>query len=726
MSDTTARANEAIAGANEGTAPDVTIGIDVGGTFIDVVVIDRAGGIRADKVLTTPNDLSVGIVHGLEKVLGNAMRDAVRRSRIVHATTTATNALLQQRTPKIGLITNRGFRDVLEIRRHARPDVYNHRLEMATPLVPRNLRLEVTGRLDHRGAVLQPLDMDEVDQAVATLQREQVASIAVCFLHAYARPEEERKVAEVIRKALPGAYVTCSAEVCPEFREFERTSTAVVNAAVMPLVDAYLVRLEAQLRNHGYARDLYIMQSSGGMMSASDIRRFPVNIIESGPAAGVVAAAAIGRQVGRANVISFDMGGTTAKAALIHGGQITLSNEYEVGGSRHGAQGGGGYGTGYPIRVPFMDVVEVGAGGGSIAWIDEAGSLRVGPQSAGAEPGPVCYGFGGLEPTTTDANLILGRLSPDYFLGGEMKLDVVAVERAIGARIAKPLGMSVDAAAAGIIEVSNALMVRALRRVSIERGRHPGDYSMVAFGGAGPLVACYLAEELGIPEVIVPPLPGVASAVGLLGSDIRHEFRQAFFGRLDGLDLAGANTLLARLASEGREAVRATGVADADIALQPIAELRYVGQAYELRIELPGLVGDRAAPALDQSALVESARRFHEEHKRRYAYDMPERAIEVVSLKVTATGRVGSPKPPPLRATGGTPRPKGRRPVFFRGMGRISCAVYERSDLALDHTLSGPAIIEQKDSTTVVPADWRLSVDPSGALLLARIKGKGS
>ena len=697
----------------EAAIPTITIGIDVGGTFIDVVVIDQDGGVRADKVLTTPADLSVGILHGLNKVMGDSLRHALAHSRIVHATTTATNALLQHQTPKIGLITNRGFRDILEIRRHARPDVYNHRLEMAAPLVPRNLRIEVTGRLDHRGGILQALDMAEVDDAVATLLREEVASIAVCFLHAYARPDEELRVAAAIARAKPGAYVTCSAEVCPEFREFERTSTAVVNAAVMPLVDTYLARLESELHRNGYARDLYIMQSSGGMMSASDIRRFPVNIIESGPAAGVVAAAAIGREVGRPNVISFDMGGTTAKAALIHGGRIDLTTEYEVGGARHGAQGGGGYGTGYPIRVPFMDVVEVGAGGGSIAWIDEAGALRVGPHSAGAEPGPVCYGFGGTEPTTTDANLLLGRLSPDYFLGGEMKLDLRAVERAIDERIAKPLGMSPEAAAAGIIEVSNALMVRALRRVSIERGRHPADYAMVAFGGAGPLVACYLAEELGIPEVIVPPMPGVASAVGLLGSAIRHEFRQAFFGNLADFDLAAANTLLARLANEGRDAVRASGVADTDIALQPVAELRYVGQAYEMRIELPAL-------RLDRATLDEAGRRFHAEHKRRYAYDMPERAIEAVSLKVTAIGQVGSAQPPRLRARGAVLNPKGHRPVYFRGTGRIGCPVFERADLAPDHVVLGPAIVEQKDSTTVLPPAWRLTVDGHGHLLLGR------
>jgi len=700
---------------SEANMPEVTIGIDVGGTFIDVVVIDRAGGIRADKVLTTPADLSVGIMQGLEKLLDGGLSEALAQSRIVHATTTATNALLQQKTPRIGLITNRGFRDVLEIRRHARPDVYNHRLELAAPLVPRDLRLEVDGRLDPKGEVLQPLDMTEVEARIAALLAREVASFAVCFLHSYARPQEEQRVAEAIRRMRPDAYVTCSAEVCPEFREYERTSTAVVNAAVMPLVDRYLARLESELADAGYARDLYIMQSSGGMMRSADIRRFPVNIIESGPAAGVVAAATIGRQVGRGNVISFDMGGTTAKAALVHGGRIELSTEYEVGGARHGAQAGGGYGTGYPIRVPFMDVVEVGAGGGSIAWIDEADALRVGPQSAGADPGPVCYGLGGTEPTTTDANLLLGRLSADYFLGGEMKLDLPAVERAMSERIAKPLGLSAEAAAAGIIEVSNALMVRALRRVSIERGRHPADYALIAFGGAGPLVACYLAEELGVPEVIVPPLPGVASAVGLLGSDIRHEFRQAFFGNLVSLDLTAANALLARLADDGRAVVRASGVADADITMQALAELRYVGQAYELRIELP-------APMLDAAALAETARRFHAEHKRRYAYDIPDRGIEAVSLKVTATGRVGNPAPPRLAAAGTPPQPKGRRPVHFRGLGRVDCPVYEREQLALDHAFGGPAVIEQKDSTTLLPAGWRLAVDPHRHLLLSRRK----
>ena len=701
-------------GQREGS-PDVAIGIDVGGTFIDVVVVDRAGGVRADKVLTTPADLSVGVMQGLAKVLDGGLRDAVAGARIVHATTAATNALLERRTPAVGLIANRGFRDVLEIRRHARPDVYNHRLEISPPLAPRDLRREVSARLDHRGGIVTPLDEGEAREAVRELGRAGVTTFAVCFLHAYANPEEERRVARLIAAELPDAYVTCSAEVCPEVREYERTSTAVVNAAVTPLVDAYLARLEDRLKAEGYRRELYIMQSSGGMMAAPEIRRFPVNIIESGPAAGVIAAAAVGRATGRANVISFDMGGTTAKAALIHGGRIELSTQYEVGATGHGAAAGSGSGSGYAIRVPFMDIVEVGAGGGSIAWLDEAGALRVGPQSAGAEPGPVCYGRGGTEPTVTDANLLLGRLSADYFLGGEMRLDAAAVRDAISRRIARPLGMSAEDAAAGIVEVSNSHMVRALRRVSVERGRHPADYALVAFGGAGPLVACHLAEELGAPEVIVPPLPGVASAVGLLGSDIRCESRQAFFGPLSALDLAAANALLERLIADGRRALAGSGVPEGRIALEGVAELRYVGQAYELRVELPAL-------RLDAAALHETAERFHAEHRRRYAYELRSRAIEMVSLKVVVVGVVDKPAATVLGEADGALAPKGRRRVHFRSIGAVETPVYERADIRLGHAVVGPAVIEQKDSTTLLPQGWRLAPEPHGCLLLSRIE----
>ncbi|MBT6276947.1 MAG: hydantoinase/oxoprolinase family protein, partial [Chromatiales bacterium] len=471
-----------------------------------------------------------------------------------------------------------------------------------------------------------------------------------------------------------------------------------------------------RLAEKGYIRHLYIMQSSGGMMTAAQIRRQPVNIIESGPAAGVVACHAIGQLLGRDNLLSFDMGGTTAKAALIHEGRIEMSTEYEVGSTAHGAQGGGGYGAGYPIRVPFMDIVEVGAGGGSIAWLDGADGLRVGPQSAGAEPGPVCYGRGGLEPTTTDANLYLGRLSADYFLGGEMTLDLAPVEVALK-RLAAPLGLDALALASGITEVSNSHMVRALRRVSVERGRHPSQYSMVAFGGAGPLHACYLAEELGVPEVLIPPLPGVASAVGLLGADMRHEARRAFFGELGAVEPAQFNQAFSELYEQARAGLAGAGLAEDQLVAVGAGDMRYVGQAYELTVEWPTLT-------VDASTRAEMAARFHAQHRRLYAYDIPDRAIELVSLRVTVTATVARPAETTLTPSTGVPSPKGHRSVYFRDTGSVECPVYERGDLRGDDALAGPAVIEQKDSTTLLPPGWSLTVAPLGHLILSRETGE--
>ena len=693
--------------------PGLAIGVDVGGTFTDIVVVDgKTGSVAVDKVLSTPEDLSAGILDGLAKTLGDERADAVAQSRIVHATTVATNALLEQTVPAVALITNKGFRDVLEIRRYWRPDLYDLALSLPPPLVPRDLRVEVDTRLDHDGRVLAPLDEAEVEALARDLAARGVESFAVSFLHAYARPEEEERAAAAVRRAVPGAYVTCSAAVCPEYREYERTSTAVVNAAVMPVVDAYLENLEGRLRAGGYVRDLYIMQSNGGMMTAPKIRRLPVNIIESGPAAGVVATAAVGRMTGRTNLISFDMGGTTAKAALIHDGEIEMSTEYEVGGSAHTVRRG----SGYPMRIPVMDIVEVGAGGGSIAWIDGAGALRVGPRSAGADPGPVAYGRGGGEPTTTDANLVLGRLSAEYFLGGAMGLDVDGARAAIARTISEPLTIDAVEAAAGIVEVSNSHMVRALRRVSVEKGRHPRDYAMVAFGGAGPLVACYLAEELGIIEVVVPPHPGVASAIGLLGADIRSEYRQAFFGPVSEADSGEIAGRLRAMAEKGRAFMRRSGVAEAATTIVAAADVRYAGQAYELRVEWP-------AVEVEPGHLTDMIARFHTEHLRLYSFEMREREVELVGLRVTALGAVGRPAANPLAVAAGTLGPKARRPVHFRGAGVIDCPVFERAHLGSGDMLSGPAVIEQKDSTTLLPPGWGLVADTHGNLVLKRADG---
>ena len=643
-------------------------------------------------------------------MFGSQLDAKLPGSRIVHATTSATNALIEKRTSRVGLITNRGFRDVLEIRRHARSDTYNIDLQIAPPLVPRNLRMEIDARTAPDGTIIEPINRKQVIEIVQAMGKASVEVYTVSLLHAYARPQEEHSVAEIIHLEDPEAYVTCSVDVCPEFREYERTSTAVVNAAVMPLVDAYLDNLENRLKIHGYDRQLYIMQSSGGMMTASEIRSQPINIIESGPAAGVVSSLAIGRVLDRENLLSFDMGGTTAKAALIHEGRLEMSTEYEVGGNTHGAQGASGYGAGYPIRGSFMDIVEVGAGGGSIAWVDDAGGLRVGPQSAGADPGPVCYARGGKDPTTTDANLYLGRLSADYFLGGEMALDLPKVEEALS-RLAAVLGMDALKLAAGIIEVSNSHMVRALRRVSIERGRHPSLYSMVAFGGAGPIHACYLAEELGVTEVIVPPMPGVASAVGLIGADMRHEARKAFFGKLSKIPAKKFQQTFEELRKQACITLEEAGILETQFVITGSSDMRYVGQAYELTVEWPTLTPD-------DNTLVDMATRFHGEHFRHYSYDIQDRDIELVSLRVTVTASVDRPSEIRLKNSQSVPKAKEQRRVHFREAISIDCAVYERDDICADAKLEGPIVIEQKDSTTLVPPNWSLTADPSGHLIL--------
>jgi N-methylhydantoinase A len=690
--------------------PDVAIGIDVGGTFTDIVVIDRAiGAMEVDKVLSTPERLSVGIMGGLQKVLGTRLTAAMPRARIIHATTQATNALIEGKTAKIALITNRGFRDVLEIRRHYRTDLYNMFLEVPPPLVPRDRRVEVDGRLDFRGEVITPLDVEAVAAAARALKAQAVRAYAICFLHSYACPDHEETAARIVREVHPEAFVTCSSGVCPEYREYERTSTTVVNAAVMPIVGEYLDEMERELERLGHRRDLYIMQSNGGMTTARDIRLTPVNIIESGPAAGVVAAAAIGQLTGCKNLLSLDMGGTTAKAALIHQGVVEMTSEYEVGGLGHGGERQ----EGYPIRVPVMELVEVGSGGGSIAWIDEAGALRVGPRSAGADPGPVCYGKGGTEPTTTDADLVLGRLSAEFFLGGEMALDEKHARWAIDERISKPLGMDVMEAAAGIVEVANSHMVRALRRVSVQKGRHPRDYTLVALGGAGPLHAADLAAEMGVREVIVPPFPGVASAIGLLGSDIRHDYQQAYFSPLLEADCRAVTERLEQMAERGRSQLARSGMPPDAIRIVPAADLRYVGQAYEVCVEW-------SAVGVTSRDLVEMKRRFNAEHQRLYSFANDSRAVELVSLRVTAIGVVNKLIGGGVEPKRGEPQPKQRRPVYFGRGGVLDVPVYDRAGLGLGQVLAGPAIVEQRDSTTVVPPGWTAVTDRFGHLVLSR------
>ena len=531
------------------------LGVDVGGTFTDAILLNESTGeVRTGKVSSTPSDPSDGFLRVVRRMLeeGAVPPETVRY--VVHGTTVATNAIIEGNLSKTAFITTDGFKDLLEIQTGIRPALYDLQFEKLKPLVPRYLSFGVPERLDFRGDVLMPLDEDATRRVAEQLRDEGVESVAVCLLHSYINPDHERRIGEILHDVLPGALCSLSSDVAPEFREYFRASTTVINAAIRPIVSRYLDRIQSRVRGSGVLGELLVMQSSGGVLTFDAAIERPVFMVESGPAAGVIAASNLGKTLGHDNVISFDMGGTTAKAGLIEDGTPRVTKEYEVGGTaattEHGSRG-----SGYPIRTPVIDLVEIGAGGGSIAWIDSGGILRVGPHSAGADPGPICYGQGGTEPTITDANLVLGRISSEYFLGGEMRLDAEAARRAIEEKCADPLGMGVDEVALGIVEIANNAMVGALRRVSIQRGYDPRDFLLVAFGGAGPVHANRLAEELEMPTVLVPTSPGTTSAMGLLVTDIKHDYSMALIQRADQIDIGVANAQFRRMRSDGRMAL---------------------------------------------------------------------------------------------------------------------------------------------------------------------------
>jgi N-methylhydantoinase A len=607
----------------------------------------------------------------------------------------------------------RGFRDILEIGRQIRSRLYDVHLQKPMPLVPRRFSLEVSERLDHEGRVLTPLDVEEVRRASRRLRDEGVEAVVVCLLHSYLNPAHERAVAAVLREEMPGAYLSVSSDVCPEFREYLRASTAAVNAGVMPIVSRYVDALESRLHALGAAAPFYVMQSNGGVMTSASAKARPVYMVESGPAAGVIAAGGIAAPYGHRNVMSFDMGGTTAKVGLIQDGQLRLSTEIEVG-AQSVTPLGEGRGGGYPIRTPVIDLVEVGAGGGSEAWIDAGGALRVGPRSAGARPGPACYGRGGDTPTITDANLVLRRLNPAFFLGGEMTLDVEAARRAIADRVAAPLALDPVAAAAGIVEIANAHMIGAMRLVSVQRGYDPRDFVLVAFGGAGPLHANALARELGIPTVLVPPNPGIASAVGMLMTDLRHEFVTTRRMRLDTLTPAALEALFADFVAEGEARLDRDGVPVSDRRMLRSVDLRYHGQSFELSITVP--------PGTLTAADVARLRaEFDAAHERAYGYAAPEDTVELVNVRLAAIGMTPRPRPAPLRE--GSRHPdgalNGTREVWFAEIGGWrKTSVFDRAKLLGGNVITGPAIVEGHDASTLVHPGWEATVDQHANLVV--------
>ncbi len=690
------------------------VGIDIGGTFTDAALVNaETGQVRVVKVLTTPEDPAKGFMTALERGLaecGAAGRDV---AATVHATTVATNAIIEGKTARVGMLVTRGFRDILEIGRQIRSRLYDVHLQKPAPLVPRRWSLEVTERLDAEGRVLEPLDVEDVRRAVRRLRDEAVEAVVICFLHAYLNPAHERAAAAIVRKEMPGTWLSVSSEVCPEFREYLRGSTAAVNAAVMPIVSRYMDAIESRLAALGATAPFYVMQSNGGVMTSASAKERPVYMVESGPAAGVIAAGAVAASYGYRNVLSFDMGGTTAKVGLIQDGRFRVSTEMEV-----GAQAitplGEGRGGGYPVRTPVIDLVEVGAGGGSQAWIDAGGALRVGPRSAGARPGPACYGLGGTTPTITDANLVLGRINPSFFLGGEMMLDTDAARRAVAQGVAEPLGLDPLAAASGIIEIANAHMIGAMRLVSVQRGYDPRDFVLVAFGGAGPLHANALARELGIPTVLVPPSPGIASAIGMLGTDLRHEFVATRRVRLDALTPAMLDALFADFAAEGDARLTRDGVPATDRRMLRSADLRYHGQSFELSVTVP--------PSPLSAADIEHLRaEFHASHERAYGYAAPDDPVELVNVRLAAVGVTLKPRRAPLPEGGRSAAAavKGRRDVWFaEANGFRETVVLDRAKLLRGNAIEGPAIIEEHDASTLVHPGWTATVDEHANLVL--------
>src|SRR5271167_3394554 len=558
------------------------IGVDIGGTFTDVVLVDEeTGHIGVAKAPTTPRDVTQGVIDGIRQGLTRYRVNPSEVALLAHATTIVTNALIEKKGARAGFVATRGFRDVLELRRSSRADLYDLFQDAPAVLVPRRWRFEVTERIDAQGQVVTPLDEREIDGVIAAIRDAGLETVAVSLLFSFLNDRHERLLGERLRRALPGVGVYLSSEVLPEIREFERASTTAVCAYVGPLLAGYLDRLQCEVTALGLPQ-LYVMGSSGGVFDIAEGLRMPAMAIESGPAAGVIAAALAGRELGLPNLISFDMGGTTAKASLIADGEIAVTAEYEVGGAGHAKRWL--YGTGHPVRVPVIDLAEVSAGGGSIAWVDPGGALKVGPQSAGAAPGPAACGAGGTSPTVTDADVVLGYLDREALLGGALRIDLAAAERAIEAAVARPLGLTVPEAAAAIVEIVNSNMAEALRIVSVERGHDPREFALIAFGGAGPVHAAALADELQIAEVIVPPVPGAFSALGLVATDLKRDFSRTLYTNLASVDPDRVGAAFASMEAAGLAMLEAAAVPPARRALPRFADVRYRRQAYELTL----------------------------------------------------------------------------------------------------------------------------------------------
>jgi N-methylhydantoinase A len=687
-------------------AESLRVAADIGGTFTDLAFIARDGLVATRKVPSTPNNYADAVIRGIEELMDEQKLDKGTIAEVLHGCTIATNTILEHKGAKTALITTRGFRDVLELRRIRVPRLYEPLYVKPQPLVPRQLRLEVIERVGPRGEVVTPLNLASVKKVIAKLKAEKVKAVAVCLLHSYANPDHERKIGEMLRKALPGCFISLSVDVLPQMKEYERTSTTVINAYIGPPVEVYLRSLMEQLNKGGLKGRLKVMQSSGGILAADAVVDRPAQIVECGPAAGVIGAGKLGTAAGYGNLISFDMGGTTAKCSIIEHGRMLLSDEYEVGGGISASsplmKGGG-----YALKLPAIDIAEVGAGGGSIVRIDKAMSIKVGPQSAGAVPGPACYAAGGEDPTVTDANVVLGFLNREALCGGTVPIEAERSRAAIKKHIADPIGRPLVETAYGIHLVANASMMRAIKGVTTYRGRDPRDFSLYAFGGNGGVHGVELARSLQIPTVIVPPAAGVFSAIGLLTANVELTQAQALLSRTREMDLDRAEQVFGTLEGQIAELL---GFPKQDVTFSRAADLRYTGQAFELTVPAPNR-------KLDTAALEELERLFEQEHEKTYGHAFRGTyAMETVALRVT-----GSVTPEGIRTsvhTKASRQPEGRRSVYFGPEhGEHDTPILGRDALTKD-LRAGPLIVEEYEGTTVVPPKCAARLDGAGNIVI--------
>jgi N-methylhydantoinase A len=686
------------------------LGVDIGGTFTDIVLInEKFGEIHIDKVLTTPDDPSQAVITIVQRLLERLEISAERIGSIIHGTTLVANAIIERKGVKTGLIMTKGFRDVLEIGREYRYDIYDLFAQMPKPLVPRHLRTEVSERVDPDGEIMEPLNLEEIQTAIRDLDNKGVEAIAVSLLHSFRNPKHEQLIQDLIRKIAPHIIISLSSEVVPEIREYERTSTTVANSYVRPLMHRYLKRLEEALHSLGFGGVLFMMLSDGGITTAETAAKFPIRVIESGPAGGAIAAKQYGELTQEEDIISFDMGGTTAKICIIEGGQPMKTKEFEAARVYRFKRG-----SGIPLKVPVIELIEIGAGGGSIAKVNNMGLLMVGPESAGASPGPACYGRGGKEPTVTDADLVLGYLDPKYFLGGEMELKPEKARESIIEKMAQPMELPLPEAAWGIYEMVNENMADSARAYAMEKGIDLPKFSMVVLGGAGPVHAYGIALKLKVKKIICPPRAGVLSALGFLVAPASFELSRSYVTPLNKVDINLVNKIYQHMEAEGLRLLKKAGVRPEEITFTRIVGARYVGQGYEIEIPVP--VGD-----LTSQSLQEIQQSFNAEYLRFYNRLNEGMEIEFIDWRVLVSGRepslnIGGESSPSGQMDGPL---KGHREVYFSECnGYVRAAIYDRYGLQMGNIIEGPAVVEEKESTLVIGPSGKAEVDTWGNIIV--------